>query len=197
MSRPAEAAPALIYKDGDDIILDGEEFDPAPAVQTVYSAPFEIAHAAIITLPTLAVTLVAAQGANKLILPESIVIRHKWTADYADIDAQAQLQFKFGSADACIPIREEVSSGVSALLAGGGPDGSIGWSQRILSGSVTAAPGAITLRGSSGYYDSDLFNIPLKLLVDNGGTGNFTGGNAANKLHGWVNYSVYDFTYFD
>jgi hypothetical protein len=28
MSRPTEAAPALIYKEGEDVVLDGEVFDP-------------------------------------------------------------------------------------------------------------------------------------------------------------------------
>lgn len=35
MSRPTEAAPALIYKEGDDVLIDGEEYAPETDVPGV------------------------------------------------------------------------------------------------------------------------------------------------------------------
>lgn len=228
MSRPTEAAPAIIYKDGSDIILNGEVFDPdavgssltkatssdvntgtddvkyvtsfamaGSSVQVIIKQPFEIAHADILTLPTTGVEILAAQGATTFIFLDSIVIRHKWTADYTNIDSGAQLQIRLGTQDFIAEFKEEVFNGVTGLLAGGGPDGSIGYSFCRRLATVAAAPGSVLFGGTSGYYDSDLLDKAVTIKIDNISGGDLTGGNVANKLQGWINYSVYDFSDFN
>lgn len=154
---------------------------------------FILSDAEIKALPTASIEVIAAQGANTLIVPFFAVCRLGWVADYGNFHAECMLQFTIGSGGlVLLPFRQSMQSALSGLLAGGGPDGSIGWSVALFLGKVDGAPGAVVTGAVAGLYDSDVVNQPLTLSADNQGDGNFTGGNAGNSLKVTVLYSIMD-----
>ena len=80
--------------------------------------------AQIKALPTTAVTIVPAPGIGKLIIPQVAIARMNWTADYDNIDSVCALYVDL-SGTFVGALFQETLSGVSSLLAGGGPDGTI------------------------------------------------------------------------
>lgn len=161
-----------------------------PATQ-VLQASHTFTDAEVKTLPTTQHAIIPAAGAGYIIFPFYSIVRLQWVADYTNIDAAAQLKFTIGGAsNALLPFRQDILSGVSAILAGGGPDGTIAWSSAAFQGLVNAAPGSVIPGGSTGYYDSDLVNNPLVFAADNGAAGNFTGGDVGNELQVQVIYTV-------
>ena len=164
-----------------------------PLEVTVLSQAVVLTDEQIKELPTTPVEIVPAPGAGKIILPLYGVARLQWVSDYDNIHEAAQLRFVVGTAgDALFPFRQDNASDVSGLLAGGGPDGSIGWSPTRFSGKVPVAPGPVLGSGTAQFYDSDLVNFPLVFQADNGASGNFTGGNADNSLKVTVLYTIID-----
>lgn len=161
-----------------------------PATQ-VLQASHTFTDAEVKTLPTTQHEIIPAAGAGNIIFPFYSIVRLQWVADYTNIDAAAQLKFTVGGAsNVLFPFRQDIASSVSGILAGGGPDGSMGWTPAVFQGSVAAAPGALLATGTSGYYDSDLVNFPLVFTADNGAAGNFTGGDAGNSLRVQVIYII-------
>lgn len=148
--------------------------------------------AEIKVLPTSAVNLLAAPGAGRFILPFYAVARLVWVADYGNIHANALLNFRIGSSDVLLNFAQNVQSNVSGLLAGGGPDGTIGWTPARFLGAVAAAPGNLASSGIAQFYDSDLVNQPLTLSANNQGAGDFSDGDAGNSLRVTVLYCIID-----
>ena len=75
----------------------------AQAVNTNYLCKADIAltNAQIIALPTTPITVVAAPGANKILIPWTAFLHLTWVADYTNIDASSQLQFRWGNRNQC------------------------------------------------------------------------------------------------
>lgn len=193
LSIPASGATPTFDVDGSDIVTESNA--ATLGIQTVYSASVTLTDAQVKALPTTGVTVVAAQGAGKLILPISAVVRHAWVADYTNIDAEAQIRIVVNGGDMVHPFRQDVLSQVSSLLAGGGPDGSIGLTHArvvALGDSDAVSPGPVIFSGGAGWYDSDLENFACKIMASNGAAGDFTGGDGGNELTVTVNYSVID-----
>jgi hypothetical protein len=148
-----------------------------------------LTNAQILALPTTAVEVLAAPGANKLIVPLVILLHMKWVADYGNINATAMLKADLAG-NFIVGLRESVLSGITSLLAGGGPDGtwvSLGLNNAIAQGvTTTATPNINThthpIGADSGFYDADLVNVPLTISMDNQGSGVLTGGDADNEL---------------
>lgn len=127
-------------------------------------------------LPTTPVTIVPAE-IGILLYPLFAHARMQWVADYTNIDASALFQVRLGaSSETLIPLSNAVGSSVSALLAGGGPDGT----HAFFSPRFSTAGGAFS--SLANFYDSDVVNQPIMAIIDNGLSGNLTGGNAGNSL---------------
>jgi hypothetical protein len=156
----------------------------------------KIAHAALLTLPTAPVTLVAAQGANTVIVPHrAVLLRVIPTVPYETIDPDAQLQLILRNA---LP---SLVSGVVPLapLINGGGTGRLDVSTFLGAAAETFAlalapdgiwnadwPGMVYGVG----FGADVANTPLELVLDNKLSGNLTAGAVANALCWSVWYSV-------
>jgi len=157
-------------------------------------ATVTLTDAQIKALPTTGIELVQAPGDLKLINPISMVLHlADWTADYSNIHASSIISAVLGSAGAVfLPIRELVVSGVSSLLAGGGPDGTVAFSMlkfNAIAGGTYSQTGFAALTGP---YESDVVNQALSLTCNNQGSGNFTDGNAAQSLRVTTYYTIVD-----
>lgn len=153
----------------------------------IYQQIFTLTDAQIKALPSTPVEIIAAPGANKCIFPLFAMLRLAWTADYTNIDGTATISILNGVQGILSQWAEAVGSGVSGILAGGGPDGSWGWSLLSANASIT------TLRSLSNIYDSDIANLPINISATNGALGNFQGGDVANGLEGTLHYMIVDF----
>lgn len=166
---------------------------PVGGVQTVYSATVTLTDAQIKALPTTPIQILAAPGANKIICPQSFWFRLIWAADYMNISPDCSLELRSGGSQSLgLKVLENVVSGVTGLLAGGGPDGSNAFmvGQFQVSSIFAGVNGFAAL---SSLYDADIMNLPLN-IASNNADGNFTGGNAGNSLIVKVNYSIIDFS---
>lgn len=150
------------------------------------SVTVTLTNAQIKALPTTPVQILAAPGASKIIFPMAAWLRANWAADYTNIDAGAIVKLLINT-EILTTLNNTVISGVTQLLAGGGPDGS----NVFLIGRQHI--NATNMFGTSGIYDSDAANKPLTIEVTNGALGAFTGGHASNTLKITVYYVVVDF----
>lgn len=160
----------------------------------VHQVTVTLTNAQIIALPTTAVEIVPAPGANKLLVPQVIMLHMKWVADYSNIDPTAQL--KADTAGSFMTLLSQPSlSGVSALLAGGGPDGT--WVpitiQQLAKSVPTPAESVNHLHNGvadSGFYDADIVNVSLSISLDNAEAGDLEDGHSDNELQVSVVYYV-------
>jgi hypothetical protein len=159
-------------------------------VQTVYTRIKTLTDAQVKALPSTPIDIVPAPGAGKILWLQSFWMRMNWVADYTNIAATSFLFFKIGGVTTPLSLRQEVNSGVSGLLAGGGPDGVSAF--QAGSFKAAAAYNAAGFAASSGFYDSDVMNLPITLVGVNT-DGDFTGGDSGNSLIVTVNYSLLDF----
>lgn len=155
----------------------------------------ELLHATLVltnaqtkALPTTAVTIVTAGGANTAILPMFASLHMNWTADYSNIDSTAQLALRGPHDIGFQLLSQDTLGGISNLLAGGqnawsfmGPE------------SLTKNAATNRTRGESGYSDSDVVNKNLRVVITNGASGDLTGGDAANTLRVDLWYVLLDF----
>ena len=123
-------------------------------------------------LPTAAVTVVAAPGAGKTLVPIHCVLVMAGTTDYTNLDATSRLWVDVGgNGDYMTNFDSGAGTQVSSLLTGV-PELAICAAQQqspVLSPYVPNSPAALE-------------NLPLVIQASNGAAGNFTGGNAANSL---------------
>lgn len=161
-----------------------------------YQAVKILTNAQIIQLPLTPVEVIAAPGANKLLFPTIVIARLNWVADYSNINATSYLAVDI-SGSFIMPLRQAILSGVSALLAGGGPDGTlVAFPLNLINqGETTTATPAVNPHthhtgADSGFYDSDLVNKPLKIRMENVGDGPLGDGDAGNTLIIAVTYKV-------
>lgn len=140
--------------------------------------------AQIKALPTTPFEVVPAPGPGYFSLPLSANLHLEWVADYTNIDGSAFLFIDDAPGDQFITnLSEAVSSAsLSGLLANGEN------SNAILPPLPLIDTGA--LFGLSGFPDTDLLNQALRIHVNNGASGNFTGGNVNNVLRVTVLYSI-------
>jgi len=155
-----------------------------------------LTNAQIKALPTTPVTIIAAPGANKLLVPHVALAHMKWVGNYTNINATSSISIDTAG-NFLTSLAEDTLGGVTALLAGGGPDGS--WVpfviQQIAQAKVTTATPAVNPHfhhgvADSGSYDADIVNVPLTISMENVGDGPLTGGNASNVLQISVAYYV-------
>lgn len=172
--------------------------DTVPNVRTINASagsiqPFnaELDDTDIKALPTTPFSLIAAPGADKIIVPINIFNYVDCNAGaYTNIDSGGWAAVRINGWDICSYIGDTDTSGVDANLA-------------AILGAVNDHGFAFIPQQQpslfSGWWlnvarfkGADLVNQPLTLEIDNNGSGNLTGGNAANvwKLSGF--YYVMD-----
>jgi len=170
------------------IIADGGAPGGGGLLQT---ATFTLTDAQIKALPTTAIEIVAAQGANKIIFPQSALLYLNWAGDYDNIGSTATLGVEYDdSHSSCLAPLDEASNGqVSNLLIDGAthiallPMRSLVVSPSLANsgiGQITDEPWSV--------------NSALKVYASNTGshTGDFTDGDTSNTLKIIVYYLVVD-----
>lgn len=169
---------------------------PLPRVEAVrqsgliHQASVELTDAQIKALPTTGVQIVASPGANKMIVPVVGVLHTNavWIADYGNINSGASIAIKLGATNALLALHQPVSSSVSSLLAGGGPDGTVVVMPQQFQGGAVYNPAGFG--GIAGTYDSDVINQSLSISASN--AGDFTGGHYLNTMSVTVAYFIFN-----
>ena len=143
----------------------------------IHQTSIELTDAQIKALPTTAVEILGALGADKAIVPIFTLWILNNTAAYTNLDATLYLRMKVYN-----PIINYSESDNGAL-------GSTGVA--VLEGLInqTSALGSI---GLWWWGDSNIFNAPLQISADNGASGDLTGGDAANTLKITVAYMIFN-----
>jgi len=161
---------------------------PSPGGLGYLSATVTLTDAQIKTLPTTPVILIVAPGIGKVISPFFYTIYSKCSAGaYTNIDAAGFMEIDTDGGFLSLVAIDDVGSGVSTLsnlLTGG--DRIL----NLLSQDVDFIQGIGVVANNQ--PASNFNNKAIRLNVNNGGSGNFTGGNAANTLKVTVNYVIVD-----
>lgn len=119
-------------------------------------------------LPTTGVNIALAQGATKGVIPLwAILSLRGWTADYTNIDAGAELSFKSAGSEISLGFTDNVP----AILAPGANSTNIIPMKADLTGGI-----------ATGFSDAEILNTILKLTLNNGSSGDLTGGGSAMYL---------------
>lgn len=150
-------------------------------------ATITLSDADIIALPTTPLEIVAAPGAGKILIPFLALMSSAIVGAYTNIDASCFLGVWHGSGDwqfLCVAVEQDSLGLVTHILA---------HTQNL----VCPPLSRVTLTGSS-IQDASASTlgtpIPstdgLTLAAFNGGSGNFTGGDAGNSLKVYVWYAT-------
>lgn len=174
-------------------VLDVSTGEPGGATeQTVLSRTVTLTDAQIKALPTTPVEVVPAPGAGKLLMPIFALFQMVSTTDYTNIDSTARLHVdNEGDTSFLTQLLQSVNSQVSELLANSSaPDARMA----VLSMSqvAPASETAVSVTGTTAWWQSFVAEKRLEIAASNGSAGNFTGGNAANTLTVTVLYFVVD-----
>lgn len=181
---------------GPRFITAGEsDEDIAAASLLKQSAAKTLTNAQILALPTAAIEIIPAQGANTIIVPQFAWLYLHWVADYDNIGSTSRLGFEYGtsSASTLVSLQEAIASSVSNLLV----DGASHPAFLGLNFEMNTAASGVTKSGVGQFLDDpDTINSAIKIYAVNSGshTGNFTGGNAGNTLQVSVSYLVWNIT---
>ena len=86
----------------------------------VLTAKTTLTNAEVLDLPITPAVLIPAPGTGRIIYPFGIYLHLNWVADYADIGDDALIRFRLGLIEVLLPLRQDIGTQVSRLLAGGG-----------------------------------------------------------------------------
>ena len=144
-------------------------------------------------LPVTAVTIPGtSHGAGKISLLSGVYWHCNWVADFAGIGSNASLVIRYAGGSAVSASISEALNQVSALLAGGGSDGTTVYTPARFSGSVASAPGNVSMFGTFPEYDSDVVDKAFRVVGVNDASAPFTGGSTSS-LRVTAEYRVWDF----
>jgi hypothetical protein len=144
-----------------------------PAENIIRAATVTLTNAQIKTLPTTAVEIIPAPGANKAIVPLIVLAYRSFGTAYTNIDADGTLTFGTTDVAQC-PAIANVDGGATALTT--------------FLGDTAGMP--LYLPSATG--SSAVENAACVLRSDNGEAGAFTGGAAGNSLQVTVLYTIVD-----
>lgn len=162
----------------------------------IFVASLQLTDAQIKALPTTPVNIVAAPGANLRYKLHGYTLRSNTSAGaytnlnatYVDVHIQLSTYYAgYGPVD-----DSTVTPALTNVTSILGAAGQVSYDGII---SMSSTPVA----GSRGYVQSDgipgtavIVNQPIAIAIENNGSGNLTGGNAANSLKVFVYYSIED-----
>lgn len=180
MPRPDEAAPALIYKEGEDIVLDGETYDdPLVAVR---SKTITLTDAQIKVLPTTPIQILPLPATGKRYHYISGTSKLALSAAYSSVEPDASLFISYGNGGM---VSATPQTWADQLMESSGeyvndlPQGT------FIDTFVYPNAGYL---GEANYAGALL----LKLRNFNAGAINLTGGHADNNLKVTVLYTIID-----
>lgn len=139
----------------------------------------------MLALPTTPLTLIAAPGPGKMILPIVATISERnYVADYTNINANALLNLdnSGGNGSTLTESNNNTDGGSSNLLAAGGNGMMLFSSYQSIQSSI--------LRPASAMNPANFDNAPLQLRMDNQGSGNLTGGDVSQQFVITVLYEI-------
>ena len=191
-----QVAPTSFEIDG-DAVTDAADFvtkltavfgSGGGGASIIQSATVTLTDAQIKALPTTGVEIVAAQGVNTIINPLNAVIVFNWAADYTNIDGACQLFIQADSGNSTLDFLRQADGNVVSDFFANGSSTFI----NIQSNQKVANINGNTTVANSPAFISDFENQGLSIKINNGASGNLTGGNAANTLKVTVYYTVVD-----
>lgn len=141
-----------------------------PAV-IVFGVTKILTDAQIKALPTTPVQILAPQGANKIAWVIGAFVNFKPVSPYSNFDFSVSL--KVGP-----PSPADIWQNCS--------------NADLILGSSVAFDKQMGTNVGQGSANSDVVNKATEIRADNGGSGNFTGGNAGNSLAVTILYTVID-----
>ncbi len=159
-----------------------EFFGPIIGEGTSQLAHVSIDQADTLTLPTTPVVILAAPGSAYAVLPQLCVLRsRKPGGNYTNIDAAAVLTVQAAGGDVLVAELDEGTAGstVTLLLATSADD-------------IAAFPTSASVAGGANLLGTPsplaALQGAITLSIDNGGSGDLTGGGAGNTLDVWLFY---------
>lgn len=151
------------------------------------TAKVTLTNAQVLALVTTPVEIIPAPGANKAAVIRSVTIKLKdYAADYTNIDPAAVIRIADPATflSAVTFLKESANSAVSNLLAFG--------SDTI---AIVNQYSPINSSESVGFFTgnaTDFENKGMSIFLTNGGSGNLTGGDAAQSLVVIADYYIAD-----
>ncbi len=176
-------------------VVNGDSYQVGSGhLAAIYQATVTLTDAQIKALPTTPITVVSAPGANKVIQPIFANLFAKTTSGaYTNINAAANLTLAMPSLFAMSYIPNDAAMttiGSHTRLTDilGGANNRRAELMPFFETEAVDSWGPVGTIGAS----TGGVNEALQVLIDNGGSGALTGGNAANSLTVVVLYSIVD-----
>lgn len=157
---------------------------------TIFKQSVTLTDAQIKALPTTAIELVPAPGADQFIAPIAAWFFVDWTADYTNLGSTARIGVGYAGTFTSV-LAEFDGTGVADLLA----DGASHVAYQSMASRVATVAVPSTTKGQGQFLDEPgAVNAALELYAGNTGTatGDFTGGHANNRIIVVVWYGVMD-----
>ncbi len=153
----------------------------------IFSKKIPIPHAAILTLPTALVDLVAAPGATNLLWPMYSWLVPSYTANYTNVGAANTciIELGYNNGGSMVELANLLTAGGLIFEPPGANEvGDIPPNIKVDNTQSTFGSGVAYNLTSNGV------NKSLSLSVTNSALGNFTGGNVANVLNVYLQYAI-------
>ncbi len=180
--------PLQVEVDGATITIVGNELVAASSGSILHQATKALTNAQIKALPTTAVQLLAAQGANTIIVPSLVWwYARNWAVDYDNIGDNSRIGLEYGATLASTMATFSVNDVFNLLADSASHPAMMATNIRV------QASLAVSSRGQF-QDDPDTINAAMNIYAVNGGshTGNFTAGDDAQDLVVSMIYTVFN-----
>ena len=154
----------------------------APIATVLQCAQVGITDAQIKTLPTVFPTIIPAPGAGKILLPIASIVRCNCAAGvYTNINASAIFCLQWGTTASGLNCSQTIFQSTSTRLSKLIATASANVAMLNVVGASPPAAGNFSAAFAPS-VTATFDNEPVCLAINNNGSGNLTGGNAANGM---------------